>query len=68
MLVLNRNHGESIVISSNGIDREIFVKVISIRGGQVKLAIDAPTSCVVDREEIYLRKMQEVNQESALGA
>lgn len=48
MLVLNRNIGETIVV-----DNDIHVKVIGIRGGQVRLGIEAPKNVDVHREEIY---------------
>ncbi len=54
MLVLSRRQGESIVIGG-----EIVVTVIEVRGGQVRLGIDAPRSIDVHREEIYRQVVQE---------
>lgn len=48
MLVLTRKLGENISIGD-----DITVKVVSIRGRQVKLGIDAPKSLQVHRGEIY---------------
>ena len=48
MLVLTRKLGENISIGDN-----ITIKVISIKGKQVKLGIDAPKSLQVHRGEIY---------------
>lgn len=56
MLALTRKKQESIILNFNG----TLVKVIiaDVRSnGAVKLAIDAPASVSVDREEIYLAKM-----------
>ncbi|MCL1935393.1 MAG: carbon storage regulator CsrA [Defluviitaleaceae bacterium] len=48
MLALTRKKGESIIISDN-----IEIVVISIKGEQVKLGINAPRSIPVNRKEIY---------------
>jgi carbon storage regulator len=47
MLVLSRKVGEAIVI-----DGGIVIRVAEIHGGRVRLAIDAPHSVRIDREEI----------------
>ena len=47
-LVLTRNEGQSLMIGD-----DIQVSVVAGRNGQVKLAIDAPKSVQVHREEIY---------------
>lgn len=47
MLVLSRKTGQSIQIADN-----IFVTVSEVRGGRVRLSIDAPTSIRVVRKEI----------------
>ena len=46
MLSLTRKVGQSIVIGGN-----IVVKVISIQGGQVRLAVDAPKDVTIQRPE-----------------
>jgi carbon storage regulator len=51
MLVLCRRLGETILIADN-----IRVKVISIRGGNVGLGIEAPRSVEVNREEVAARR------------
>ncbi|MGR3317853.1 MAG: carbon storage regulator CsrA [Candidatus Anammoxibacter sp.] len=48
MLVLTRKLGEDISIGD-----DIIVRVVSIKGKQVKLGIDAPRSLQVHRGEIY---------------
>jgi len=52
MLVLTRSVNERLLIGENG---EIVVKVLSVRGNQVRLGIEAPKSVPVHREEIYER-------------
>jgi len=50
MLILTRRAGESIVVGD-----EVTITVLEMRGGQVKLGIDAPKEVAVHREEIYQR-------------
>ncbi len=47
MLILTRKSGETITIGEN-----IEVKVLSIKGGQVRIGIDAPQSVSISREEV----------------
>lgn len=54
MLVLTRRPGESIIVGHN-----IVVTVIEIKGGQVRIGIDAPREIEVYREEIYEQVRQE---------
>jgi carbon storage regulator len=51
MLVLSRRNGESIVI-----DGKITVTVVEIRGGQIRLGIEAPKEVPVRREEVRAKK------------
>jgi carbon storage regulator len=48
MLILTRNQNESVIIDDN-----IKVTVLSDKGGQVKLGIEAPDEVEIWREEIY---------------
>lgn len=48
MLILSRKSEEEIKIGDN-----ITIKVISIRGDQVQLGIDAPRELPVHRKEIW---------------
>lgn len=56
-LVLTRRLNETIIIGD-----DIRVTVTEIQGGQVKLAIEAPHSVCVDREEIRIRKDAEARK------
>ncbi len=47
MLVLHRKTDECIVIGEN-----IFVTVFSVRGGRVKLGIEAPKKVNIRRSEV----------------
>ncbi len=49
MLVLTRKVGESIVIAD-----EIFVTVLEIRGGQVRLGVEAPKDVSIHRSEVQV--------------
>ena len=50
MLILTRRVGESLMIGD-----EINVTVLSIRGNQVRIGVNAPKNVSVHREEIYER-------------
>lgn len=59
MLVLTRKLGESIAI-----DDHIKIRVVQIKGKQVRLGIEAPKETKIHREEVYLA-IQDANKESA---
>ena len=48
MLILTRKSGEGIRIGDS-----ITLRIIEIRGNQVRLGVDAPKNISVHREEIY---------------
>lgn len=54
MLVLTRRPGESIVIG-----HDIVLTVVEIKGGQVRLGIQAPRSVDVHRQEVYDQVLRE---------
>jgi carbon storage regulator len=54
MLVLTRRRGEGVTI---GLD--IRVVVLGVKGGQVRLGIEAPATVAVHREEVYARIQDE---------
>ncbi len=61
MLVLSRKKSESIIINDN-----IIVMVVDVRGGRVRLGIEAPNEVPVHRREVYeetqlSRKASETN-------
>lgn len=51
MLVLMRRRSEAIMIGD-----EIVIRILGIKGQQVRMGIEAPITISVDREEIYLKK------------
>lgn len=59
MLALSRKKDEAIVINNN-----VEIKIIEVKGDQVKLGITAPKSVPVYRKEVYLQ-IQEANQAAA---
>jgi carbon storage regulator len=59
MLVLSRKPNESIIIGDT-----IEVKVVEVRGEQVKLGITAPREISVHRKEIY-DSIQQQNKQAA---
>ncbi|MFL8936248.1 carbon storage regulator CsrA [Rossellomorea oryzaecorticis] len=61
MLVLTRKTGEAIQIGE-----DIEISVVSIKGDQVKLGINAPKNVEIHRKEIYLT-IQEENNEASKG-
>jgi len=50
VLILSRRAGESVKIGD-----EVTVKVLGIRGVQVRLGFEAPQDVAVHREEVYDR-------------
>ena len=62
MLILTRKVGESVLIGD-----DISITVLSVRGNQVKLGVEAPKEVSVHREEIYqrIKQMQDEQLESS---
>lgn len=58
MLILTRRIGEAICIGD-----EVEVRVLGIKGGQIRLGIVAPKDIPVHREEIYERIQRERERE-----
>lgn len=56
MLVLTRRRGEGVTIGP-----DIRVIVLGMKGGQVRLGIEAPHTIDVHRDEVYAR-IQDENQ------
>ena len=59
MLVLTRKLGESIAI-----DDHIKIRIVQIKGKQVRLGIEAPKDTKIHREEVYVA-IQSQNEESS---
>lgn len=57
MLILSRRVGEALTIGD-----EVTVTVLSVKGNQVRLGVQAPRHIAVHREEIYARIKQEQEQ------
>ena len=53
MLILTRKVSESVLIGN-----DISITILSVRGNQVKLGVEAPKEVSVHREEIYQRIKQ----------
>lgn len=56
MLVLSRREAQSIVIGGN-----VVVTIVSVRGDQVRLGIEAPRSVTVHRQEVAIA-IEEANK------
>lgn len=59
MLVLTRKAGEGIIIGD-----DIRITVVELKGGGVRIGIDAPRELKVHRQEVFERIKQE-NKEAA---
>lgn len=57
MLVLTRKAGEGILIGD-----DIVIKIIEMKGGGVRIGIDAPQDKKIYRQEVYDRITQENRQ------
>ncbi len=60
MLILTRKSGEVIRIGD-----DVVLRVLEVRGGQVRLGVEAPSSVRIYREEVY-RAIQRENAQAAL--
>jgi carbon storage regulator len=63
MLILTRKFGENIRIGD-----KIKIIILDVKGGQVKLGIDAPANITAHREEIYERIREENRRASGISA
>lgn len=61
MLILTRRLNETVMIGD-----DVTVTVLGVKGGQVRLGINAPKDVAVHREEVYERIKNE--QQSMLRA
>jgi carbon storage regulator len=42
----------------------ITIRILHIRGGQVRIGIEAPLNVPVNREEIYVKKAEEATRDA----
>jgi carbon storage regulator len=54
MLILTRRVGEKLIIGE-----DVTVTILSLKGNQIRIGIDAPRSVKVHREEVYERIRKE---------
>ena len=59
MLVLTRKEGEGIIIGD-----DIKITVVEMKGGGVRIGIDAPRELKVHRQEVF-DKIEQENKEAA---
>ena len=64
MLILSRKIGEELIIGEDG---EVKIKVLSRRGRQVRLGIEAPKGVPVNRKEIYDKIQEEVGIDATVA-
>jgi carbon storage regulator len=50
MLILTRRNGESLKIGDN-----VTVTILTVRGNQVRIGVEAPRDVTVHRKEVYER-------------
>jgi carbon storage regulator len=62
LLILTRKIGETVAIGD-----EVKVRVVDVKGRQVRLGITAPPALAVHREEVFQR-IQEQNRRSVAPA
>ena len=63
MLILTRKVGERLIIGD-----DIAVTVLSVKGNQVRVGVQAPADIAVHREEIYNRIQNELNDQKGVSA
>ena len=61
MLILTRKIGETVVIGE-----EIYCTVLGIKGGQIRLGFDAPTSLSIHRHEIQQKIWKDANDNNRI--
>lgn len=59
MLILTRRAGETLMIGEN-----VSIKVLGVKGNQVRIGIDAPKDVAVHREEIFDRIQDDGDHET----
>ncbi|MCK5480533.1 MAG: carbon storage regulator CsrA [Gammaproteobacteria bacterium] len=59
MLILTRRAGETLMIGD-----DVTVTVLGVKGGQIRIGVNAPREVAVHREEIYKRIQAEGDQKN----
>lgn len=59
-LQLTRKPGQEVVIEVM-VDKLVIVRVLEVKGQHVRLQIEAPKDCSIDRREVYDRKQADVS-------
>ena len=59
MLILTRRAGETLMIGD-----DVTVTVLGVKGGQIRIGVNAPRVVAVHREEIYKRIQAEGDQKN----
>jgi len=54
MLILTRRIGEKLIIGE-----DVTVSILSVKGHQIRVGIEAPRDVQIHREEVYLRIQEE---------
>ncbi len=54
MLILTRKPNESVII-----DNQVTLKILEVRGNQVRIGVEAPAHISIHREEVQKRMNQE---------
>lgn len=54
MLILTRKSGETITIGE-----DIQIRVLGVKGGQVRIGVDAPREVAVNREELFREQAED---------
>ena len=54
MLILTRRIGEKLIIGE-----DVTISILSVKGHQIRIGIDAPRDVQIHREEVYLRILEE---------
>ncbi|VGM96130.1 Carbon storage regulator [uncultured Avibacterium sp.] len=60
LLILTRKVGESLLIGD-----EISITILSVRGNQIKVGVNAPKEVSVYREEIFQRIREAKDEQSS---
>lgn len=64
MLILTRRIGESLIIGN-----DIILTILGIKGGQVRIGVNAPITVSIHREEIYQKiQNEEINSKQLINS